>query len=183
MVTSTKPRRIRAVDIRPEWHVIDADGKTLGRISSEIAVLLMGKHRPSYVSNMVTGDFVIVINAEKVRVTGKKLEQKMYYRHSGYHGGLTERTLAQVLDKTPTRVIKHSVKGMLPKNTLGKRMLYRLKVYAGDSHPHEAQVNVRKKSEKPSPSAQAGPAEHPEPREEPAVEVVVPEINSGEQEE
>ena len=122
--------------------MIDAKDKTLGRLSSEIATLLQGKHKPIYVPHLNTGDYVIVINAEKVRVTGRKLEQKMYYRHSGYHGGLKERTLSQVLDKSPTRVIQQSVKGMLPKNALGRRMLGRLKLYAGEEHPHEAQVRA-----------------------------------------
>ena len=102
--------------------MVDAAGKTLGRLSSEISVLLMGKHKPIYVPHLNTGDYVVVVNAEKIRVTGNKLEQKMYYRHSGYHGGLTERTLSQMLEKTPTRVITQSVKGMLPKNALGRHM-------------------------------------------------------------
>ena len=142
MATSGKRHTTRAADLNPEWHVIDAKDKTLGRLSSEIATLLQGKHKPIYVPHLNTGDYVIVINAEKVRVTGKKLEQKMYYRHSGYHGGLKERTLSQVLEKSPTRVIQQSVKGMLPKNALGRRMLGRLKLYAGEQHPHEAQVNA-----------------------------------------
>ena len=146
MVTSHKLRKTRPADLKPAWHVIDADGRTLGRLASEIAILLQGKHKPVYVSNMTSGDFVVVINAEKVRVTGKKREKKIYYRHSGYHGGLKERTLAQVLDRTPTRVIGHAVKGMLPKSTLGRRMLSRLKLYAGPSHPHQAQTNVRVKT-------------------------------------
>ena len=145
MVTSTRGPRTGASRPEPVWHVIDAEGRTLGRISSEIAVLLQGKHRPTYVSYMNTGDFVIVINAEKVHTTGKKLDQKIYYRHSGYPGGLKERTLAQVLEKAPTQVIKKAVKGMLPKNKLGRRMLSRLKLYAGSDHPHEAQVNARPK--------------------------------------
>ena len=131
MATSGKTHTTRAADLNPEWHVIDAKDKTLGRLSSEIATLLQGKHKPIYVPHLNTGDYVVVINAEKVRVTGKKLEQKIYYRHSGYHGGLKERTLSQVLDKSPTRVIQQSVKGMLPKNALGRRMLGRLKLYAG----------------------------------------------------
>ena len=142
MATSGKTHTTRAADLNPEWHVIDAKDKTLGRLSSEIATLLQGKHKPIYVPHLNTGDYVIVINAEKVRVTGRKLEQKMYYRHSGYHGGLKERTLSQVLDKSPTRVIQQSVKGMLPKNALGRRMLGRLKLYAGEEHPHEAQVRA-----------------------------------------
>ena len=156
MTTNTKPYRTRASDLQSAWHVIDADGETLGRLSSGIAVLLMGKHKPIYVPHLNTGDYVVVINAEKIRVTGNKLKKKIYYRHSGYHGGLKEQTLETLLDKTPTRVIKHAVKGMLPKNSMGRRMLSRLKLYAGDSHPHEAQV-------KGSPQAQVQDAE-PEPK-------------------
>ena len=139
--------RTRASDLKPVWHVKDAQGQTLGRLASEIAVLLQGKHRPIWVSHMNTGDYVVVINAEKVRTTGKKLQQKKYYRHSGYHGGLKERTLAQMLDKTPTRVIRQAVKGMLPKNTVGRRMLSRLKLYAGGDHPHIAQIAVSQREQ------------------------------------
>ena len=128
-------------ELKPDWHVVDAEGKTLGRISSEIAVLLQGKHKPGYVPYLNTGDYVVVVNAEKIHVTGKKIEQKKYYRHSGYHGGLKETNLQQMLDKHPDRVIKQSVKGMLPKNVPGRRMLGRLKGYAGSDHPHQAQVN------------------------------------------
>ena len=148
MATYTRPHITRAADLDPTWHVIDAEGKTLGRLATEIATLLQGKHKPTYVSYMNTGDFVIVVNAEKVRVTGKKLEQKIYYRHSGYHGGLTERTLGQTLERTPTRAVQHAVKGMLPKNALGRKMLGRLKLYAGPDHPHDAQVNRRPKKTK-----------------------------------
>jgi len=142
MQTYVKHHVTRKSDLDPEWHVLDAAGKTLGRFASEIAVLLMGKHKPQYVPNLNTGDFVVVLNAEKIVVTGKKLEQKIYYRYSGYHGGLNEQKLSAVLEKTPIRVVKQAVKGMLPKNTMGKHMLSRLKIYAGDSHPHEAQVNA-----------------------------------------
>ena len=128
-------------ELKPEWRVINADGKTLGRLSSEIATLLQGKHRAGYVPYLNTGDYVVVINAEKIRVTGSKLEQKKYYRHSGYHGGLKETTLQELLATYPERVIQQSVKGMVPKNTPGKRMLSRLKVYAGENHPHSAQVS------------------------------------------
>lgn len=148
--------RTKVLESRPAWHVMDAEGKTLGRISSEIAVILQGKHKPSYVSYRNTGDYVIVVNAEKVRVTGKKLDQKMYHRHSGYPGGLKSQTLSRLLEKTPTRALKQAVKGMLPKNKLGRRMLSRLKLYAGPEHPHQAQVNAR-------PEAQAGPAVQPIP--------------------
>ena len=142
MATQTKPYRPRASDLEAAWHVIDVGGKTLGRISSEIAVLLQGKHKPTYVPYLNTGDFVIVVNAEKVRVTGKKADQKVYYRHSGYHGGLKAQTFSELMDKSPTQAIRHAVKGMLPKNTLGRRMQSRLKVYAGEAHPHAAQVSA-----------------------------------------
>ena len=141
MAIKQKMEQPRKSELKPDWHVVDAEGKTLGRISSEIAVLLQGKHKPGYVPYLNTGDFVVVVNAEKVHVTGKKIEQKKYYRHSGYHGGLKETNLEQMLDKHPDRVIKQSVKGMLPKNVPGRRMLGRLKVYAGSDHPHQAQVN------------------------------------------
>ena len=154
MVTFTKPPRVRASDLRPVWHVMDAEGKILGRLASEIATLLQGKHKPIYVSHLNTGDFVIVVNAEKIRVTGKKLEQKVYYRHSGYHGGLKEQTLSELMSRKPTRAIRQAVKGMLPKNIMGRRMLARLKLYAGASHPHEAQVNARPKTSESRPGAE-----------------------------
>ena len=159
MVTFTKPPRVRASDLRPVWHVMDAEGKILGRLASEIATLLQGKHKPIYVSHLNTGDFVIVVNAEKIRVTGKKLEQKVYYRHSGYHGGLKEQTLSELMSRKPTRAIRQAVKGMLPKNIMGRRMLARLKLYAGASHPHEAQVNARPKTSesRPGPRCQTRP--------------------------
>ena len=141
MTIKQKMEQPNISELKPGWHVIDAEGKTLGRISSEIAILLQGKHKPGYVPYMNTGDYVVVVNAEKIHVTGKKVEQKKYYRHSGYHGGLTERTLRQMLDKHPDRVIKQAVKGMLPKNIPGRRMLGRLKVYSGNEHPHQAQIN------------------------------------------
>ena len=142
MTIKQKMEQPNISELKPGWHVIDAEGKTLGRISSEIAILLQGKHKPGYVPYMNTGDYVVVVNAEKIHVTGKKVEQKKYYRHSGYHGGLTERTLQQMLDKHPDRVIKQAVKGMLPKNIPGRRMLGRLKVYSGNEHPHQAQINA-----------------------------------------
>jgi len=127
-------------ELKPKWHVIDVEGQTLGRISSEIAGLLQGKHRTNYVPYINTGDYVVVINAGKIRVTGDKMDQKKYYRHSGYHGGLKESNLRQMLINHPDRVVKQSVKGMLPKNIPGRKMFSRLKVYAGNTHPHEAQV-------------------------------------------
>ena len=144
MAIRQKMYQPKSSELKPEWQVVDAEGKTLGRLSSEIATILQGKHRPGYVSYLNTGDYVVVINAEKIRVTGNKLEQKKYYRHSGYHGGLKETTLQELLATYPERVIQQSVKGMLPKNTPGKRMLSRLKVYGGENHPHGAQVNRTK---------------------------------------
>ena len=140
MAIRQKMYQPKVSELHPEWHVIDADGKTLGRLSTEIASLLQGKHRPAYVPYVNTGDYVIVVNAEKIAVTGAKLEQKKYYRHSGYHGGLKESSLKEMFESHPERVLKQSVKGMLPKNIPGRRMLRRLKIYSGDSHPHQAQV-------------------------------------------
>lgn len=131
---STKPS-----EIQRQWYVVDAEGQTLGRLASEIAKILKGKHKPIYSPHLDTGDYVIVINAEKVHVTGRKMDQKVYYRHSGYPGGLTAVTLRDQLEKHPTRVIRSAVKGMLPHNPLGRAMLRKLKVYAGDAHPHSAQ--------------------------------------------
>ncbi len=129
----------REEDIERQWYVVDAQGKTLGRLSSEIARILRGKHKPIYTPHVDCGDYVVVINAEKVWTTGRKLDQKIYYRHSGYPGGLKEITLREQLGRFPERVIEHAVKGMLPKNRLGRRMFKKLKVYAGAEHPHAAQ--------------------------------------------
>ena len=130
----------KASDIERQWHVIDASGKTLGRLSTQIARLLMGKHKPIFSPNLDTGDYVVVINAEKVRVTGNKPRQKFYYRHSGYPGGIKSISLERMMQTHPTRVIEHAVKGMLPHTRLGASMKKKLKVYAGDSHPHLAQT-------------------------------------------
>ena len=130
----------KASDIERKWHVIDASGQTLGRLASEVARLLRGKHKPIFVPHLDTGDYVIVINADKVRVTGNKAEQKLYYRHSGYPGGLKSTSFAEMMKSQPTRVIEHAVRGMLPKNPLGRAMFKKLKVYAGPNHPHQAQV-------------------------------------------
>ena len=127
-------------DITHQWHVFDATDKTLGRLASEVATLLQGKHKPIYAPHLNTGDFVIVVNAAKVRVTGKKAQQKLYYRHSNYPGGLRSTTFARMIETHPTRVIESAVKGMIPHNRLGRDMMKRLKVYPGDAHPHQAQV-------------------------------------------
>jgi large subunit ribosomal protein L13 len=121
------------------WVVIDATGKTLGRLATEIARRLRGKHKPIYTPHVDTGDFIVVVNAEKVRVTGNKLNDKVYYRHTGYVGNMKSTTLKQLLEKTPERAIEHAVKGMLPKNPLGRAMFRKLKVYAGPEHKHAAQ--------------------------------------------
>ena len=130
----------KAKDIKREWWVVDAADKTLGRIASRVANLLMGKHKPIYAPHIDTGDYVVVINAAKVKVTGKKAEQKIYYRHSGYPGGLKSPTFKEVFNSHPTRVVEHAVKGMLPKNRLGRAMFGKLRVYSGTEHPHQAQI-------------------------------------------
>jgi len=127
-------------DLAPGWHVIDAAGRPLGRLASEVAQLLRGKHRPGFATHMPTGDFVIVINAREVAVSGDKAAQKMYYRHSGYPGGFKAINYKQYHAKFPERVIEHAVRGMLPHNRLGNLLRRRLKVYAGAEHPHQAQV-------------------------------------------
>jgi large subunit ribosomal protein L13 len=127
-------------DIQREWYVVDASGRTLGRLATEIARVLRGKHKPTYSPSVDVGDFVVVVNAEKVYVTGRKLDRKIYYRHTGYPGGLKERTLREQLRRRPTRVIELAVRGMLPRNRLGRKMYRKLKVYAGASHPHAAQM-------------------------------------------
>jgi len=127
-------------DIERQWHVIDASDKILGRLATQIAGLLMGKHKPIFSRNIDTGDWVVVINAEKVRVTGNKAKQKLYYRHSGYPGGLKSVSLEKMMQTKPTWVIEHAVKGMLPHNRLGASMLKKLKVYVGETHPHLAQT-------------------------------------------
>ncbi len=129
----------KADDINRAWWVVDAEGQTLGRLATQIATILRGKHKPTFAPNTDVGDYVIVINCEKIVTTGNKLDQKKYYRHSGYNGGLNEITLRRQMDKFPDRVIELAVKGMLPKNALGRQMAKKLKVYAGDSHPHGAQ--------------------------------------------
>ena len=149
MAISYKAPKPKTDDLKPDWHVIDADGKTLGRLASEIAIILQGKHKSAYVPYLNTGDYVIVINAGKIRVTGNKASQKIYYRHSGYHGGLKEISLAEMLKKSPTKALQHAVKGMLPKNTIGRRMLSRLKLNAGNTHSHVAQIRGSQKVKLP----------------------------------
>lgn len=131
---STKPE-----DIERKWYVVDARGKTLGRLATRVATVLKGKHKPEYSPFMDVGDFVIVVNADKIHVTGRKMDKHIYYRHSGYPGGLSRISLRDQLVKHPTRAVKLAVRGMLPKNRLGRQMIRKLKVYAAPEHPHEAQ--------------------------------------------
>jgi large subunit ribosomal protein L13 len=121
------------------WVVVDAEGKTLGRLATQIADMLRGKRKPTYTPHVDVGDFVVVVNAEKIRVTGKKLSDKRYWRHSGYPGGIRSRTLSEMLDRQPEEVIRKAVKGMMPRNRLSRQQLTKLKVYAGPEHPHQAQ--------------------------------------------
>ncbi len=139
MINASRTYQAKQGLIQSDWYVVDATDIVLGRLATEISTKLMGKHKPQYSPHVLTGDTIIVINAEKVAVTGNKLLDKKYYRHSGYPGGLTETTLEEQLEKKPTLVIEHAVRGMLPKNKLAKHMLARLHVYAGSEHPHSAQ--------------------------------------------
>jgi large subunit ribosomal protein L13 len=127
-------------EVEQRWYVVDADGATLGRLASQIAETLRGKRKPEYTPHVDTGDFVVVVNAEKIAVTGKKLDEKLYYRHSGYPGGLRSRPLREELNRRPTEVLRKAVKGMLPRNRLGRAQIRKLKVYAGPEHPHAAQA-------------------------------------------
>jgi large subunit ribosomal protein L13 len=125
-----------------KWYLVNADGKVLGRMATELAKILKGKNKPTYTPHLDTGDFVIVVNAGKVTLTGKKMKDKIYYHHTGYPGGIKEMTAEKLLAKKPTEMIRMAVKGMLPKNSLGRQMLRKLKIYAGPNHPHEAQEPI-----------------------------------------
>ncbi|HDP24331.1 MAG TPA: 50S ribosomal protein L13 [Deltaproteobacteria bacterium] len=127
-------------EVTRQWFVVDATDQVLGRLAADVASILRGKTKPEYTPHTDVGDFVVIINAEKVKLTGNKWDQKIYYRHSGYMGGLKEKTARQVLNQKPEEIIRHAVKGMLPKNTLGRAMFKKLKVYAGGQHPHQAQL-------------------------------------------
>lgn len=129
----------KEADIKRDWYLVDAKGKVLGRLASEIAKRLRGKHKPIYTPHVDTGDFVVVINADKVVLTGKKLDDKIYYHHTGYPGGIKSITAGKTLEEKPERLLQKAVKGMLPKNSLGRKMLKKLKIYNGDEHPHSAQ--------------------------------------------
>ncbi|MFC2006428.1 50S ribosomal protein L13 [Chloroflexota bacterium] len=132
----------KASDIRREWHIIDASDKVLGKIATQVASLLMGKHKPIFCRHLDIGDFVVVINADKVYVTGNKAKQKLYYRHSGYPGGLKSISLEKMMQTHPTRVIEHAVEGMLPHTRLGARMMKRLRIHVGDVHPYQGQIKA-----------------------------------------
>ena len=140
-----KTYNLRAKDIIRDWHVVDATGQTLGRLATEVAILLRGKHKPTYTPHLNMGDYVVVVNAGRIKITGRKRKQKMYYRHSGYPGGLKVESLERLLARRPTRVIELAVKGMLPHNRLGRAIYRHLKVYPGANHRHEAQVRASEK--------------------------------------
>ena len=137
-----KTYSVKASEIKRDRHIVDAKGKVLGRLATEVARLLMGKHKPMFSRHLDTGDYVVIVNADKVRVSGNKAKQKLYYRHSGYPGGFRSVSLEEMLKTKPEWVIEHAVKGMLPKNRLGNSMIKKLKVYAGDTHPHLAQAGA-----------------------------------------
>lgn len=142
MTTKTKTFRLSGRDMDRQWHVIDVAGRPLGRAASEIAQLLLGKHKPTYEPHLAMGDFVVVVNAAHVALTGNKAAEKVYYRHSGYPGGLRERSFEQQMVRDPRRVVERAVRGMLPHNVRGRELFRHLKVYAGAEHPHEAQVRA-----------------------------------------
>jgi large subunit ribosomal protein L13 len=129
----------RPLEVERKWYVVDAEGQTLGRLATEIATILRGKNKPQYTPHVDTGDFVVVVNAEKVAVTGRKAEQKVYRRHSGYPGGLKETSYERMMERRPTEILRRAVKGMMPKNRLARQQLRKLKIYAGPEHPHAAQ--------------------------------------------
>lgn len=133
----------KPMEVERRWLLVDAKGKVVGRLASEIATILMGKNKPTYTPHVDVGDFVVVVNADRVEFTGRKWEQKRYYRHSNYPGGLKFRTAKEMRERKPEEILRHAVRGMLPKNHLGRRMLKKLKIYAGESHPHEAQKPVK----------------------------------------
>jgi len=143
--TTQKTYSPKASEVTHAWRLVDADGQTLGRLATQIASWLRGKHLPTYAEHMDLGDFVVVVNASRIRLTGNKAVQRKYYRHSTYPGGLKAVSLGDLLEKHPDRVIKHTVRGMLPHNALGRKMLRKLKIYAGSQHPHSAQFRAAEK--------------------------------------
>jgi large subunit ribosomal protein L13 len=137
-----KTYQAKKEEFEHQWYLVNAEGKVLGRLATELAKILRGKNKPSFTPHVDTGDFVVVVNAEKVVLTGKKMKDKIYYHHTGYPGGIKEVNAEKLLAKKPTEILKIAVKGMLPKNSLGRQMLRKLKIYAGQNHPHEAQKPV-----------------------------------------
>lgn len=135
-----KTKAVKASEINRQWHIVDAEGVILGRLASQVASILKGKHKPIYTPHLDTGDHVVVINADKIVLSGKKIEQKNYYRHSGYPGGLKVASAKKLMQEKPETIVIKAVKGMLPKNSLGRQMAKKLKVYTGNEHPHEAQT-------------------------------------------
>jgi large subunit ribosomal protein L13 len=152
----TRTFSLKGGDISRDWLVVDAADQTLGRLAARVARLLRGKHKHTYSPHLEMGDYVIVVNAARVRVSGKKLGDKVYYRHSGYPGGLKSVTLGELMASKPTRVIEMAVRGMLPHNRLGRKLLRNLKVYAGPEHPHEAQVKASQKAQETAGEAASG---------------------------
>ena len=137
-----KTYQAKKEEVNRQWYLINAEGRVLGRLSTELVKILKGKNKPSYTPYVDTGDFVVVVNAEKITLTGKKMKDKIYYHHTGHPGGIKETSAEKLLAKKPTEMIRTAVKGMLPKNSLGRQMLRKLKIYAGPSHPHEAQKPI-----------------------------------------
>ena len=138
-INSFKTYNARPSETDRAWHLVDADNQVVGRLAAQVATILRGKHKPEYTPHVDTGDFVVIVNAEKVRFTGKKETDKTYFRHSGYPGGVTTRTVREVRERHPERILERAIQGMLPKNRLGRAMAKKLKVYAGPDHPHDAQ--------------------------------------------
>ena len=153
MPTTQRTYSPKASEVTHAWRLVDAEGQTLGRLATQIATFLRGKHLPTYAEHMDMGDFVVVVNASQIRVTGNKAQQRFYYRHSTYPGGLKSVALGELLARHPERVIKHTVRGMLPHNALGRKMLRKLKVYAGAEHPHDAQFRASEKQQQRSRAA------------------------------
>lgn len=147
MSTTQKTYSPKASEVTHAWRLVDADGQTLGRLATQIATFLRGKHLATFAEHMDLGDFVVVVNASRIRVTGNKAQQRRYYRHSTYPGGLKSVPLGELLERHPERVIKHTVRGMLPHNALGRKMLRKLKVYSGPEHPHAAQFRAYEKQQ------------------------------------
>ena len=145
MLKIQKSYMAKSADVQPDWHLIDADNKVLGKLATEVATILQGKHRATYTPHIPTGDFVVIVNAEKIHVSGNKADTKIYYSHTGFPGGLWEKVYSKLQEEAPEQIIIKAVRGMLPKNKLRQVMLKRLKVYSGADHPHAAQIGIAAK--------------------------------------